>query len=76
MGKKLRANADYENGPRKLHYRRGEEFEASDDLMLFLMADAPGCFEVVTPLAPVEPPAKALDAPPNDKMLRKPKAKK
>lgn len=72
MGKKLRANSEYVNGPRGLHYRPGDIFEPSDALYLFLMVDAPGVFDVVTPLAPT----KSVDAPAKDKMLRKPKAKK
>lgn len=73
MTKKLIAKHEYTNGPRGLHYRAGETFAATDAEYLFLMADAPGCFEVyVEP----EPTAKAIDAPPVDKMLRQPKAKK
>ena len=71
MGQKLIARAEYHNGPRGLHYVPGDAIEPTDAEYLFLMADAPGCFET----AP-EPTAKAIDAPPADKMLRQPKAKK
>lgn len=71
MAKKLRALATYTNGPRNLAYVPGQEFDASDDLYLFLMADAPGSFEEVT-----EQPKKALEKPPADKAVKKPEAKK
>lgn len=70
MDKKLIAKHEYTNGPLGLHYGVGETFDASDALYLFLMADAPGCFEEY------RAPVKALDAPPVDKMLRQPKVKK
>lgn len=73
MGQKLIARSEYVNGPRGLHYRPGETFDATDAEYLFLMADAPGCFEAYVE---VEPEGKAIDAPPADKMLRQPKAKK
>ena len=73
MTKKLIAVGEYTNGPRGLHYQPGETFDATDAEYLFLMADAPGCFEAhVEP----EPAGKALDAPPADKMMRQPKVKK
>lgn len=71
MDKKLIAKHEYINGPRGLHYHAGEVITVTDAAYLFLMADAPGCFE-----PEVEPEVKALDAPPADKMLRQPKAKK
>lgn len=72
MAKRLISRDEYSLPPRGLHYKRGEVFEASDELMLFLMADAPENFSVY-----VEPePAKAVDAPAVDKMVRRPKAKK
>lgn len=71
MDKKLIATSEYTNGPRGLHYVPGDVIEPTDAEYLFLMADAPGCFEI----AP-EPTVKAVDAPPADKMLRQPKAKK
>lgn len=71
MGQKLIALSEYTNGPRGLHYRPGEVITVTDAEYLFLMADAPGCFEQY-----VEPEGKALDAPPADKMLRQPKVKK
>lgn len=67
MAKKLVALSEYTNSPRGLHYRPGEVFDVTDADHLFLMADAPGCFE---------PYVKAIDAPPVDKMLRQPKVKK
>lgn len=70
MAKKLRAKEEYVMPSRNLHYKRGEVFEPTDDVYLFLMADAPGVFEVVAG------PVKAIDAPPVDKMMRAPKAKK
>jgi hypothetical protein len=72
MDKKLRALAAYENGPRGLHYKAGDEFEATPQLALFLMADAPGCFEPVVEVVDV----KAVASPPVDKMVRTPKGKK
>lgn len=71
MGQKLIARAEYHNGPRGLHYVPGDVIEPTDADYLFLMADAPGCFEAF-----VEPERKALDAPLADKMLRQPKVKK
>lgn len=67
MGQTLIAVHEYVNGPRGLYYRAGQTFDVTDAEYLFLMADAPGCFE---------PYVKAIDAPPVDKMLRAPKAKK
>lgn len=71
----LRAKTEYRNGPRGLHYKPGQEFDADDALYLFLMADAPGCFEPVQD-APAKAEPKAVDAPPADKMVRRPKASK
>lgn len=73
MGKKLIAQGEYRNDPRQLHYRPGERFDASDALYLFLMTDAPGVF-VIAPEYTEE--AKAVDAPPADKMVKSPRAKK
>lgn len=70
MAKKLVTLFEYINAPRGLHYRPGDVIEPSDADYLFLMADAPGCF------AEYVAPAKAIDAPPVDKMLRQPKVKK
>lgn len=70
MDTKLRAREEYVLPNRNLHYKRGEEFMADAELVRFLLADSPGTFEIVVP----EP--KAVDAPPADKMVRKPKAKK
>jgi hypothetical protein len=71
MAKKLRALSTYVNGPRNLAYTPGQEFDASDELFLFLMVDAPGSFEDVD-----TPKVKALDKPPVDKAVKKPEAKK
>lgn len=70
MAQRLRAREEYILPPRNLHYRRGEVFEADNDLYLFLMADAPDVFEQVVETD------KALDAPPKDKALRAPRGKK
>lgn len=70
MDKKLSAVYEYTNSPRGLHYRPGDVFAVTDAEYLFLMADAPGCFEEY------REPVKAMNAPPQDKMLRQPKAKK
>lgn len=61
--KKLTVLGNYRNDARGLVYTKGETFEADDDLIKFLMADSPGCFAVA---------AKAVEAPPADKMLRTP----
>ncbi len=71
MAKKLISRDEYSLPPRGLHYKRGEVFEASDELMLFLMADAPENFAVY-----VEPEVKAVDAPVADKMVSEPPANK
>jgi hypothetical protein len=63
---KLRCILPYTNGPQGLVFKPGDEFEPVPSLRLFLLADAPGCFEVV----------KAMDAPPADKAVRQPKAQK
>jgi hypothetical protein len=81
MAKKLIALSGYSNGPRNLSFRPSEIFEASDDLYLFLMADAPGVFALAEHPMREDVPAvkeevKALDKPPVDKMVRKPKASK
>jgi len=80
MAKKLKALEEYRGGAqRNLYFAAGQEFEADDDLYLFLMADAPGSFaDVVDDKVKGHPPAeaKAVDAPPVDKMLHEPKAKK
>lgn len=53
MATKLIAREEYVMPNRNLHYKRGEVFVADDELLRFLMADAPGVFVVVT-----EPPPK------------------
>lgn len=75
MTRKLITLGAYDNAPRGLHYQPGQEFEADDALYLFLMADAPGCFEPAED-RPAPVATAALDAPPADKMLRAPKVKK
>lgn len=69
MGTRLKVHSDY--AMRELHYTRGEVIDVSDDLARWLLADAPDCFEVYSEL-----PAKAVSAPPVDKMMRSPKVKK
>lgn len=81
MAKKLIALSEYHAPSRGLHYKAGELFDADDALYLFLMADAPGCFsegkEVVAPAASkLAPHAAEMTAPPVDKMVHAPKAKK
>lgn len=73
------AQSAYTNGPRGLQFRPGEVFEVNDALFAYLMADAPGVFVEFVPEPPVvagEPTPKALDAPPMDKAMRAPRAKK
>ena len=56
---------------RGVHYKAGETIEVDRDTALFLQRDAPGCF------APVNAPeVKAVEAPPVDKMVKKPAKKK
>lgn len=76
MGQKLIAVGEYHCPPRGLHFRRGQELEVDNALYLFLMADAPGCFESVPEKVTEKATEKALGAPPADKMLRSPKVKK
>jgi hypothetical protein len=57
---------------RSVHYKAGETIEIDRETALFLQRDAPGCF------APVEwlNARKAVEAPPVDKMVKKPAKKK
>lgn len=64
MAEKLKVVSEYIG--RGMHFPAGQILEPDDDLYLFLMADAPGCFEQV----------KEIVAPPVDKMVHAPKAKK
>ena len=74
MAKKLKALEEYRGGAqRNLYFAAGQEFEADDDLYLFLMADAPGSF---AQFEQMPGQARDIDAPPVDKMLHAPKAKK
>jgi len=63
MATKLKVISEYRN--RETHYGVGSVIEVTDEQVKFLMADAPGCFEVYT-----EPEVKAVEAPPVDKMVR------
>ena len=73
---RLKALGRYRN--RDVYYQPGTVIELPADQAAFVLRDAPGCFEVVQP--PVvendEPDAKALDAPPQDKMVKRPPIKK
>lgn len=71
MGKQLIAKEEYSLPNRNLYFKRGEIFAPSDELYLFLMADAPGVFEHVEDAEP-----KAIDEPIANKMVRRPKVKK
>jgi len=68
MAQKLRVISEYIG--RGMHFPVGQVLEPDNELYLFLMADAPGCF------VRIEDAVKAIEAPPVDKMLRSPKAKK
>lgn len=59
--------SDYKN--RELSYQTGDVIEVDFDTAEFLMRDAPGCFSY-------EPPLKAMEAPPKDKMIGAPDYKK
>lgn len=72
MAQKLRCVQEYRNGARGLHYEPGQEFVATPQLRLFLLADAPGCFEVVKAAA-VE--VKAFDQPPMHRAMTRTKTK-
>jgi|GEM_PF-6694840 len=65
---KLKVLARYRS--RAVEYAAGDIIEVSEAEGRLLLADAPGCFEVV---GDVE--VEALDAPPKDKMLRPAKRK-
>ena len=47
MAEKLRCVLGYRNDAQGLVYEAGQVFEAEPQLRMFLMSDAPGCFEVV-----------------------------
>lgn len=68
MAQKLKCVGRYRNDPRNVVYQVGEVFEASDEDAAYLLADAPGCFEVVVEKA-VRKPArdKAVRSAPEDK---------
>lgn len=76
MAKRLRVLGEYSNGPRNLNFRAGQEFDAGDELFLFLTADAPDTFEIVEPVEPPKPKAKEVDKPPVNKMVDKPEKSK
>lgn len=66
---KLRCIANYRNDARGLVYRVGDELEPDKELEVFLLSDAPGCFEEVKPRKQVRKPPvdKAVKAAPRDK---------
>jgi len=69
---KLRVKSNYQSLGHDL--KAGQVIEVGATLAEFFQRDAPGVFEVFEPKP--EPEAKAMDEPPIDKMVRKPKAKK
>lgn len=71
MATKLKVLSEYIG--RGMHFPVGTVLEADDALALFLLADAPGCFEEMTDETQE---MAAIDAPPKDKMVRAPKGKK
>lgn len=83
---KLRVKANYRS--RDLGYSKDSIIEVDAEFGRFLMVDAPGCFEEVGKGDPkpeskpevdnpdLDPEAKAIDAPPKNTMVSKPKAKK
>lgn len=66
MATKLRVVSEYRS--RDVVYGVGSVIEVSDEQARFLMVDAPGCFVVHV--------EKAIEAPPVDKMVKRPGRKK
>lgn len=56
----------------------GHEWFPSEAEMRFLMADAPGCFEIVQPKppAPAEPEVRAPERPPRNRAILEPRGRK
>lgn len=71
MGKKLQVRQAYRN--REYAFRAGDIIEVSDEIARYLMTDAPVAFVEVTG---AEPETADVEAPPVDKMVRKPRRKK
>lgn len=67
---KLKCILPYRNDPRGWLYKPGTVFDATEADAKFLLADAPGCFEVV------KPKAKRVGRPPKDKMVAEPTKEK
>jgi len=65
---KLKCTVRYRNDAKGLQYKAGDEFEVDAATRLYLMTDAPGCFEDVK--------VKAATAPKKNKAVRKPRVKK
>ncbi len=90
--KRLRCVSTYrhEARGRELYFAPGQVIEPDPGLCAFLLADAPGCFEVVPDPEPAEvtdadadfaadatePGAKSLARPPRDKAFRAPGSRK
>jgi hypothetical protein len=66
---KLRVLGNYTNDPRNIRLTKGEQIEVDEAQAAYLLADAPGCFEVVTE------EVKQARVPAN-KMVESPKADK
>jgi len=62
MAEKLRCVLGYRNEAQGLVYEAGQVFEAEPQLRMFLMSDAPGCFEVVRARAKRKPRRRAARA--------------
>lgn len=61
----MRCIAQYVNDARGLRFQPGQVFDADPALAVFLMADAPGCFE----MAEAAPAGKAPKRPAADKAV-------
>ena len=67
---KLKCVLRYANDPRNLRFKRDDVFEADEELLTFLKADAPGCF------AEIKSRAKRVRKPPADKAVQEPPVEK
>jgi len=67
---RLKVISEYRAGA--LYYAAGSTIDAPVETALWLMRDAPGCFELIVEAQP----AKAFDGPPADKMVKAPGRKK
>lgn len=70
---KLKCLSNYKLDSQGLRYVAGDVFDADEDLVTFLMADAPGCF--VEHKEP-KPRRKRVKRPPEDKMVTSPAKEK